>query len=632
VYAWHSEEDKTITVESPTMWVRVELRGGNVLIHERLSGRQVCHRRTPELGPPFIGWRRVSPTYEHRLEQKDGKVSVTLVMSSDSAPGLTIEKTVTVGAGNFVRMDHRILNTTDATQKLKLRCSGWRNLGGKLTLPLKDGLVHEPVEGWGGFPMDDRDLSKKPEDYAESWFAVEGSGVVTGMVWGECEEREEMTLQFDLPEIPPQSHYDVEPFYIVAARGNWEIVRQLWRWLKQPSTVHEDRKPIAYPVLNANFEPTPLLITRPEMNAKLTIHNRRGKALGGKWQVEDGRLQIQPANDELADVKRGSPFEQEIALIATDLTPRVETARIAVTDDVTTHEFTSPAIILGDAGRPVNLASDSADDKPATISVDNGHFSFTAAPTFLGSITALERGGVSHLKTAYPEAHPHLWFNPWFGGIHPFRGWMGDQRFVREQFTGEPVERTGKGGIVWRGVKVASDLQHKDNRWLRMEVEYLTIGGSNVLAMVNRLINKTDAPQGTSAGVCMWLAVGGGVADNVLHYTQNRPCYEQAASTDEQTRVPRHRRRSEYHFDTYCGRWAAVENPQTGHAIGLIASHPNAWMGAEDLGKDGIALQVSTGMGLEPNETKEAVSWLVLGDSVAEAQKYRVLGEIWELP
>ncbi len=35
---------------------------------------------------------------------------------------------------------------------------------------------------------------------------------------------------------------------------------------------------------------------------------------------------------------------------------------------------------------------------------------------------------------------------------------------------------------------------------------------------------------------------------------------------------------------------------------------------------------------LEPNETKETVSWLILTDSVDEAQHYRMLGEVCELP
>ena len=633
VYTWYNEEDKAITVESPTMWVRIDLRGGNVSIHERSSGRRLCQHRAPSLGPPFIGWQNVPPTYAHRLEQKDGKASVTLIMPSDSAPGMTVEKTITVGAGSFVRIDHRIFNTADTAQKFKLRCGAQSELHGKITLPLKDGLIHEPFGGWGGFPMEERDVSEKPEDYAESWFAAEDSGLVTGMVWGECEEREGVTLQIDLPEMPPQSHYDLEPFYLVAARGNWEVVRQLWRWLQQPSTVREDRKPIAHPVLKANFEPAPLLITRSESNAKLAVHNRRGKALDGKWQIQDCGLWAQPADGELTDVKRGSPFVQEIAVTAADLTPRVETAQVMLSEEVTTHKFISPAIILGNVNQPVNFSSESTDDKPWTISVDNGYFSFTAAPTFLGSVTALERGGINHLKSTYPKAGPYLWMNPWFGGIHPFLGWLENQRFVKEQFTGEQVERTGKRGIVWHGVKVASDIQHKDDRWLRIEFEYLTLGGSNVLAIVQRLINKTNAPQGIHAGVSLWLAVGGGTANNVIHYTQNRPRYEQAASTDEQIRVLRHRRLSEYGFEVPSRRWMAVENPQTGDVLTLIVSCPNTGIDADTAGKDTASLLWAAGeMALEPEEMKETVLWLVIGNSVAEAQEYQALGEVWELP
>ena len=126
------------------MWVRVELRGGHASIHERMSGQQFFRQQPPELGPPFVEWRAVSPVYPYRLEKTDGKVSITLIMPSDSAQGVTVEKTITVGAGNFVRIDHRVLNTTDAAQKFKLRCGAWSNIGGgKITLPLKDGLLHE---------------------------------------------------------------------------------------------------------------------------------------------------------------------------------------------------------------------------------------------------------------------------------------------------------------------------------------------------------------------------------------------------------------------------------------------------------------------------------------------------------
>jgi GNAT superfamily N-acetyltransferase len=633
VYAWYNEEEKAVTVESPTLWIRMQLRGGNMTIHERLSGRNILYHRVPQLGPPFAGWHEAPTLYEYRLEQKDGRVSLTIIVPSDRAPGLTVEKTITVGAGNFARIDHRILNNTNAARKFKLHCGAWCELmdgDSRLTLPLKEDLLHQTCEGWGGFPMRDRDLSKKPKDYAESWSAVENSGIVVGAVFGECEEREhDMTLQFDLPEIPPRSYYDLEPFYLVVGRGNWEMVRQLWRWLKQPSTVREDRNPVAHPVLKAGFEPAPLLVTQAEMNARFSVRSLRMKALNGEWRIENSELQIRPANGDIADVSRGSPFVKELSLSTSDLSPRVETAQVMISNEVTTREFTSPVVILGDADRPVAISSESSDN----ISVDNGYFSFTVAPAFLGSVTALERDGVNHLHTAYPEAKPYLWHNFWYGGIHPFLGWTGNQKFVREQFSGEPIERSGKRGIAWHGVKVVGDLQHKDLRWLRMEIEYLTFGGSNVLAIVHRVINRTDGPQHEgNLGIDIWPAVGDSISYNVMHYLRNQPCYEQAASTDQALRVQRHRRLGEYGFEPPSGRWVAVENQQTGHVLSLVAPHPDTRAGVESERKDtGCILWVAGGVNLEPGETKERVSWLVLTDSVEEARKYQALGEIWEL-
>jgi GNAT superfamily N-acetyltransferase len=630
VYVWYNEEDKMVTVESSTMWVQVLLRRGEVYIHERLSGRQIFGYEAPELGPPFLGWEHVPKTYSYRLEQKDGIVSITLIIPSENVPGITVEKTITVGAGSFVRVDHRLINTTGTSQKFKMRCAMNTGLRGSLTMPRKEGIIHEPIEGFGEFPLYDRDLSKKPDDYSESWFAYEDSGLVAGVVWDECEERNGIDLLIDIPEMPPQSYYDVKPIHLVAGRGNWEVVRQLWQWLKQPSTVIEERKPIVHPVLDVGFVPSPLCITRPETNTELIIHNQRGKSLNGKWQIEDCQL-IQPADGELADIKQNNPYVQKITIATNDLTPRIETAKITLTEEVTTRKFPTPVIILGDADRSVNFGFESSDDKPSTISVDNGYFSFTVAPTFLGSVTALECKGISYLNTSYPKAIPYLWVNPWFGGIHPFLGWQGNQRFTKEKFTGAQIERAGKYGIMWHGVKVASDIQHKYDRWLRMEIEYLTIGGSNVLAIVHRFINRTNAPQGTRSGVCLWLTPD--YENDVLYYIQNRPRYEQASSTNEQERILRHRRHSEYEFETFGKRWAAAENTRTGGVLALIAPHPDTNISVEATGKNvSNILNVDGWVALKPEETKEIVSWLVICNSVSEAQEYQALVEMWELP
>lgn len=634
VFAWYNEEDRTITVESPTVWVRVHLRRGEIYISERLSGRQIFQYEPPELGPPFLGWERVPKTYSYRLEQKDGTVSVTLIIPSESVSGVTVEKTITIGAGNFIRVDHRLINTTGASQKFKMRCVLNTELRGSLTMPLKEGIIHEPIEGFGEFPLHtggtyniNRDLSKKPDDYSENWFAYEDSGLVAGVVWDECEERDGIALLIDIPEMSPQSCYDVRPIHLIAGRGNWEVVRQLWRWLKQPSTVVEDRKPIVHPVLDIGFVPTPLFITHPETNTRLTIHNRRGKSLNGKWQIEDCDLQIQPLNGELANVNRENPYVQKINVATNNLTPRIETAKISLSEEVRTHEFPTSVIILGDANKSVNFKT----DEPPNISVDNGYFSFTAAPEFLGSVTSLECKGISYLNTSYPKAIPYLWVNPWYGGIHPFIGWQGNQRFTKEKFTGDQVMRTGKYGTVWHGVKIATDIQHKYDCWLRMEIEYLTISGSNVLAIVHRFINRTKAPQGTYSGACLWLASGG--ENDVLYYTQNRPRYEQASSTNEQERILRNRRSSEHEFETSGKHWAAAENTKTGGILALIAPHPDTNISVEATGKNiSNTLNVWGWVSFEPEETKETVSWLVICNSVSEAQEYQALAEMWELP
>ena len=367
------------------------------------------------------------------------------------------------------------------------------------------------------------------------------------------------------------------------------------------------------------------------MDARLVVNSRRGKVLNGKWRIEDSGLQFQPADGDLADVKSGSPFEQKIGITSTDLTPRVEEVRLLLAEEATTHQFTAPAIVLGDANQSVHIVSESPEGKPPAISVNNGNFSFTVAPTFLGSLTALERDGVNQITSSYPKAGPHTWMNPWFGGIHPFYRWPGNQWFVDEQFSGEPVQRRGKNGIVWNGVKTMCDLRHKDERWLRMEIEYLTFGGSNILAIVYRAVNKTDAPQWAGGGLCVWPMVGG-ACENVIHYMHDFPCYEQAESTDRNMRVLRHRRHTEYGFETKTKRWAAFGNPKTGDVMSIIAPHPGTEIEVQDEGEANICLAAHMRTNLEPEESKDMLLWLAICNSVEEAQKYRPLAEIYELP
>ena len=635
-----NEDRKSIRLETDSMSVELRRSGGRMYVRDKIAGRGCCGQEMAELGPPFAGWRRMPPTYEYRLEERDGEAAITLIAPSDMFPEMVVEKKITFTGSPAIKIEHRVINNSMSAQKFKLRLHSHAQLRGRLTLPTKNGLLHQVTSGWGSFPEGETDASKKPEDYAETWSACEDSVCVVGMVWPACEENEFGRglphLQFDLPEIPPQSYIDLEPLYIIAGRGNWEMVRKYWRWLYQPSEIIETRKPVKHPILEVGFENKPLFVANQEIQTKVSVTNNRGKALNAKLNLEirsaktqfshrSARTEFSPR--EITGVNRDNPFEQDTSLTYSDLTPHSEEAKFFLKTDVETQEFTAPIVILGDSDSGVKFG-----ESEKTLTLDNGFFKLKIAPEFLGSVIALERDGVNHLMTAYPNERPFVWINPWHGGIHPVIGWIGDTRFAKEQFSGEQISRLGKNGIRWHGYKLTCDVEHQDYRWFRREIEYLTIGGSNLIALVNRCINKTDAPMGTDSGVAAWLQPGGTTQNTILHYEQSTPLYGQNVSTDMRERRRRHRHRGGYLTEFNCGKWAAVENPETNDVFIMITSYQQGELEAMDLVNDGAHLYASTWFGLEANETKEDVTWLVLCDSLEEALAYRVLSEAWELP
>jgi GNAT superfamily N-acetyltransferase len=625
----YDEDGKVIRLESDILTANANLRGGDVDISGMDGGFCRIGNMTSELGPPFSQWRMIQPIYEYRLKEKDGHASITLIAPSDMFPDMVVERTVTISGSPSVKIDYRIINNSTSPQKFKLKVSSYRSLIGKIILPTKNGLLRQAVSGWGLFPEGSQDLSKLPKDYTERWSALEYNGHVVGMVWGECEENEfwggPLQLLFDLPEIPPQSSIDLEPIYAIVGNGDWQKVRQYWQWLYQPSSVIEKRRPVAHPVLEVGFENQPLLITQESGFAKIVVNSNRGKKLNGQLTVECSDFSTK--SYEVAGIDRDNPFTQDVNIEYSDLTPRVENACFSVKTELKVETFSSPVIILGNNGE-VKYTEESGN----ITAIDNGFMSLKFAPDFFGSMVSLERNGVNHLLTSYPEAKPLLFLNPWYGGIHTIVGWAGEQAFLREKFTGEPVFRIGNRGLEWKGFKAICDREHKDSRWSRLETEYLTYPGSNVIAIVNRCINKTSAQMNEETGLCAWLQPGGSLDDLVLHYDYFKPLYEQAGSTNDQQRYSDNRFRNEYIARIECGHWTCIENPKTGDVIGLIGSAQDGNIFALDMGKQGILIQSNHWFGLEPNEVREGITWLVLCDSVEQARKYRAIGEIWELP
>ena len=72
---------------------------------------------------------------------------------------------------------------------------------------------------------------------------------------------------------------------------------------------------------------------------------------------------------------------------------------------------------------------------------------------------------------------------------------MGD-----ETFTAEPVEMTDARGIPWSGVRLCTQMVRDKLLGLSLELDYLTVGQSNVLKLVYRVRNETSAKRGLEDG------------------------------------------------------------------------------------------------------------------------------------
>ena len=245
----------------------------------------------------------------------------------------------------------------------------------------------------------------------------------------------------------------------------------------------------------------------------------------------------------------------------------------------------------------------------AHIDVHNGILGYRVAPAYLGAMITLEAHGVNHLRSCYPTPGPLMWVNPWYGGLHPYLGWMGDPRLPRETFTGEPTTRTGETGIEWHGAKVSCEPKHKDLAWLRLEAEYLTCGGSNVVALVTRWTNKTSATMQVpdNGGIGAWLQAGGSHENATVH-----------ADISGERQI---RRRGGFGMDTYAGTWKAVGNGESGQTLLMVATG-NGKAAVEDFGVEGAHLSAAFELTLQPNETREQLAWLVLMQNTYELDAY----------
>jgi len=164
-----------------------------------------------------------------------------------------------------------------------------------------------------------------------------------------------------------------------------------------------------------------------------------------------------------------------------------------------------------------------------------------------------------------------------------------------------------KRSLARRGVQLAANLAREGFEGLRAEIAYLSLGGSNALKIVYRLINETGAYRRARLGLLAFMQVDGEHKNSVLHADGLQ------------------RKRTPHMAWSQVGSWGAVVNPATGRAMVAVGASGEKRVKLSDWGVDGGHIFYYNRVVLEPHGSHEMIAYLALVESLEEARRYRCL-------
>jgi hypothetical protein len=384
-----------------------------------------------------------------------------------------------------------------------------------------------------------------------------------------------------------------------------------------PRQDREQRRPETRHALEFGLSPRPVVVHGRRAEAKLVADSVGRLALSGRVTATapDG-LRVRPGRMAFEGAATGRRRTQTVTLERRARLAEggyfVEcTARL----DRAVYRERQPVIVLGDPEQSVTVKR--AGKRRELFRADNGVLTLTVAPDFGGAAVSLERGGEQLLRSAYPEARPLAWSNPWLGGIQPTFAEVAAQELWEQGFRARAVRRRGRQGIVWEGVRVSSTGKTERVRGDGVVLDYLLAPGSCVLAVAVRTRRRRGASGWVHGGFDLWPTLGGSYLDAVLS----------GEADPRATRL-----RCEYGGDVRGERWAMAEDPKTGDAVALVCAGGEAGTGGNVVGRDGYSLGCGRGATQDAGETRESVFYIAYVGADRVGDLAAALAELKELP
>ena len=593
----HVEKERVV-LESAALRVQINRREGWVSIGDKLRNlHQAAGLSAPRPGPPFAWSEFFDSPCEARIEREGERAVAVLTTQSVYQPGVWLERRIALSNLPVVEVIDSLVNGSPRRLATRLQ----RNVhlrGNRISSMTANGVVRDLVTGAGRSPGEHK-FTKEPEAWPEPWVAVEdSSGFVTGLMWqpayrvhghGSWNE-----LEHELPPAEPGQSATAGPLHVFVGEGDYFTVRRWWQTLAGPRLIREQRRPRTRPSFDFGLRPSPLVLHGKEVQARLVVDSLGTLELAGRVRLAPpAGIRIQPRSIEFRKTSQDHVRGASVAVERSGRLPEgaYPVACSAQFDRMIYREAQS-VIVLGDPAAKVTVKR--AGKRHELFRVENGRLALTIAPEFQGSAISLERRGEQLLRSAYPEARPLAWENPWYGGISPHLGSLGRELF-QEKFVARQIRRRGAQGVVWQGVRLSCTPKNERARHDAMGLDYLLAPGSDILAVAVRTTRRAGTAGWLDAGFQLAPIVGGSHLDAVI-------------SSHDDPRASRVR----CQFGGWLGsdHWILAENPKAGQAVLLACREGEASLTGGIFGREGYQLQASRRSTLEARETRESVFFI----------------------
>jgi len=589
-------------------WTRLILkpRGGELSLHtgQHEVGLGSFRER---LGPPFWPSELDDKEYDISLREESGRVTAVMTADMESYPQLTLRREVTLGGGPLIEVAHALANNGTSSHQLQVSrvIRNWQHDEATITVPLKQGIVQSRMTE---FPAAEEDISKKPEAFAERWAAMSSRRGTLGLIWEDNIVENEFGWGIHLlsPQLTcdPQQWTSAGKFYLYAGPGDWRTVREHARRLAGTDHIPEPIPVEPRRVYDARLEPAPLVTVDDQVTATLVVDNLRSRSLEGQARLilPEG-LTVDRETFEIEDVSRDKPLTEEVAISLGPVAAAYE-GEVSLQTRLFDAQLRVPVIRLGSRGEVTVTKAET--EGQSTYVIDNGRTRFTVAPDFSGALTGWEEEGTNHVLSPFPEQGTFGWMSPWYGGVTPLamqpRGWDLPGKLYQETLTAQVIDLPDERGIPWRGMRLCGDITREQLVGLQVELDYLTVGHSNVLKLVYRVRNTTTARRRVTIGWLSFWQPDGESKDNVLR-----------SEDVERKSTPWYSWAEAYH-------WVAVVNPGTGRTSVLASAYPEVIL--MDWGDAGGHMGWTSRIDVMPSATTQRVCYLALCNSYDQARMY----------